>query len=244
MGRKLTMPMRIVIQADLDRNFVTRSRLDAVQEWMETTASSGGRWNFDRPSPTPGFYGRRNGIPYTRVTYLRDGEGSWFGIASILLHGEQRIVASIEVPAIERVRAERMMGVRLITPSPYFESTHWEGVESATRLDEAQTLRQVRAELDRTAPATWVALQKLLQNLLTQAVLAGHAETTSTAITLLARLREKQALYFNSQKLAFEAALMQNNYLLAGKIAEFSKAVFSDESDNRFFEVRKWRAEP
>jgi len=242
-GRKRDVPMRVILQEERETRFAGMTRDEAVADWMERAAASGGHWNFDRPSPTPAFFGRKNGIPYVRVTYLRDGDGSWFGVASVVRHGSRRIVARAEVPAEERVRAEKMMSAKLIRPSNSFENTHWEGPGSPSRLDEAETLRQVRADLERTAPATWVALEKLLHALLAQAAQAGNGETEAAATALLARLRERQTLYFNSQKLAFDAALMQNNRDKAAKIAEFAKAVFSNVEDQRYFDVRKWRTE-
>lgn len=243
-GRKTDVPMRVILQEERETRFVGMTRDAVVADWMERVASGDGHWNFDRPSPTPSFLGRKNGVPYVRVTYLRDGGGSWFGVASIVRRGSRRIVARTEVPATERVRAEKMMSAKLIRPSSAFEHTHWEGPGSATPLDEAATLRQIRAELERTAPATWVALEKLLQNVLAQATQAGHDETETRAMVLLARLRERQSLYFNSQKLAFDAAMMQNNRNKAAKIAEFTKAVFSNIDDQRYLTVRKWRMEP
>ena len=243
-GRNLDVPMRVILQESRETRFAGMTRDAVVDDWMERVASGDGRWNFDRPSPTPSFFGRKNGVPYVRVTYLRDGGGSWFGVASVVRHGSRRIVARTEVPATERVRAEKMMSARLIRPSPAFEYTHWEGPGSVASLDEAATLRQIRADLGRIAPATWVALDKILQPLLVQAAQAGHSDTEAKAVVLLAHLRERQALYFNSQKLAFEAAMMQNNRHKAAKIAEFTKAVFSNIEDRRYLKVRKWRTEP
>ncbi|HRT29251.1 MAG TPA: FHA domain-containing protein [Kiritimatiellia bacterium] len=243
-GRSLDVPMRIMVQEEREVRFVGLTRAAVVEDWMQQAADSGGRWNFDRPSPTPAFFGRKNGIPYTRVTYLRDGDGTWFGVASVVLYGDRRLVARTEVPAAERVRAEKMMSVKLIHPSDDFEFAYWEGVPDAAALDESAVLRQIRADLERIAPATWAALESLLQMLLTQAVQAGHREVETEALALLVKLRERQALWFNSQKLAFNAAMMQNNWKKAEKVAEFTKAVYSRVEDQRYFDVRKWKAGP
>jgi len=72
----------------------------------------------------------------------------------------------------------------------------------------------------------------------------GHSETEAEALRLLVKLRERQSLWFNSQKLAFTAAQMQSNMHKAEKVAEFTKAVFSDVDDQRYFDVRRWRLEP
>ena len=243
-GRSMDVPMRVVVQEEREVRFAGLSRAAAVEDWMQQVADSGGRWNFDRPSPTPAFFGRKNGIPYTRVTYLRDGDGTWFGVASVVLYGDRRLVARTEVPATERMRAEKMMSVKLIRPADVFEFAYWEGVPGAASLDESAMLRQIRGDLERIAPATWAALESLLQSLLTQAVQAGHREVETEALALLVKLRERQALWFNSQKLAFDAAMMQNNWKKAEKVAEFTKAVYSRVEDQRYFDVRKWKAGP
>ena len=243
-GRSRDVPMRVMVQEEREVRFVGLTRAAVVEDWMQQAADSGGRWNFDRPSPTPAFFGRKNGIPYTRVTYLRDGDGTWFGVASVVLYGDRRLVARAEVPAAERVRAEKMMSVKLIHPADAFEFAYWEGVPGTTSLDEPAVLRQIRADLERMAPATWAALESLLQMLLTQAVQSGHREVETEALALLVKLRERQALWFNSQKLAFNAAMMQNNWQKAEKVAEFTKAVYSRVEDQRYFDVRKWKVGP
>jgi hypothetical protein len=243
-ARNLNVPMRVIVQEGREVRFTTMDHAAAVEDWMTQAAASGGRWNFDRPSPTPSFFGRKNGIPFTRVTYLRDGDGSWFGVASVVRHGIRRIVTRIEVPATERVRAEKMMSAKLIRPSEEFEFSYWASVPVESKLAEDEVLAQVRTDLERMAPATWVALEGLLRSLLTQAVQSGHKEIETEATRLLIRLRERQALWFNSQQLAFDAAMMQNNWHKATKIAEFTKAVFSNIEDQRYFTVRKWNANP
>ena len=243
-ARNLDVPMRILVQESKETRFVTMSRAEFVQDWIQQASASGGSWNFDKPSPSTSFFGKRNGVPFTRVTYLRDGDGSWFGVASVVRDGARRIVVRAEVPAAERVRAERMLSDNLLHPSDEFEYSYWEGVLAGAKLAEDEVLTQVRADIERMAPATWVAIGGLLNSLLTQSVLNGHKETEAEALRLLIKLRERQTLWFNSQKLAFNAARMQNNLQKAAKTAEFTKAVFSDMEDQRYFDVRKWKVEP
>ena len=64
------------------------------------------------------------------------------------------------------------------------------------------------------------------------------------AAGLLAKLREREALWFNSQQLAFDAAVMQGSIKKAKKIAEFTKGIFSNMEDQRYYTVRKWKTEP
>lgn len=242
-GRKLDVPMRVLLQEENETRLATLTRAEMVEDWTRQMSASGGSWSFDKPSPDIAFFGKKNGVPLTRVSYLRDGGGSWFGIASVARHGCRRIVVRAEVPAAERVRAEAMLVTRLLRISEEFEFTHWEYNPEAATLSEEATLAQVRKDLERMAPATWVALENLLTGLLTKAVQAEHKETEAEALSCLAALRARETLWFNSQQLAFDDALSRGNVANAKKIMEFTKGVFSNVEDQRYFTVRKWKAE-
>jgi hypothetical protein len=78
-----------------------------------------------------------------------------------------------------------------------------------------------------------------------RAVADDNAEQEKEALELLAALREQQALWFHEQMCKREAALMaqtdeEATAESARRVAELCKAVFSDPSDQRFYEVRKW----
>ncbi len=241
MGRKLDIPMRVVLQEEYDARLAGMSRAETVDDWIAQVSASGGRWNFEQPSPVVAFFGKRNGVPYTRVTYMRDGGGSWFGMASVVRHGCRRITVCAEVPVTERVRTESMLTTKMLRVSEEFEYSYWEHNPMVPAFSENEVLAQIGKELERIAPATWVALENQLTGVLTKASLAGNAECVNEAQRLLTKLRERQTLWFNSQQLAFDAALMQGRNTRAVKIAEFTKAVFSNMEDQRYFTVRKWK---
>ena len=243
-GRNLDVPMRVVLQEESDPRLATLNRVAMIDDWMGQMRASGGTWNFDKPSPVVNFFGSKNGVPYTRVSYQRDGNGSWFGVASVFRHGYRRIAVRTEVPAVEDMRAAELLSVKMIRVSAEFEYAYWEGVPVVASLSEEEVLAQARADLERMAPATWVALEGMLAGLLTKAVQAGHKETEAEGVRYLVKLRDREALWFNSQQLAFDAARMQGNNKKAMKIAEFTKAVFSNVEDQRYFTVRKWKVEP
>lgn len=243
-GRDLDVPVKILLQEELDKRYAAMSRMGMVEDWMRQMAASGGRWNFDKPSPAVVFMGKENGIPGIRVTYQRDGEGTWFGIATVVRYGIRRIAIRAEAPATERVRAERLLSAQFFRPSIDFLRAYWEPVQDVPAGVEADLLRQVRQELDRVAPATWGETEVLLAGLLTRAALEGKPEIETEALGLLARLREREALWFNSQQLAFDAASLQGNLARARKIAEFSKGIFANPEDQRYYTVRKWNTEP
>jgi len=242
-GRKFNVPMRIVLQEENEVRLLAMSRKEMVDDWIRQASESGGKWNFDPPSPMLRFFGSRNGVPYTRVTYSREGDGSWFGTASIARHGCRRIVARFEVPSDEQARSEELMSATPIWVSEAFEDAQWEGDLTMANLSVEVALAQARKDAERMAPATWVAQEGLLVGLLTKAVQAGNREAETEALQLLVKLREKQALWFNGQQLAFDDAISRGEPAKARKLAEFAKAVFSNVEDLRYSSVRKWEAE-
>ena len=76
--------------------------------------------------------------------------------------------------------------------------------------------------------------------------LAGPSQSASGykrlqfLLQLLIALRERQALWFNGQKLARDAAEAQKDKVRAARLTELTKAVFSSLNDKRYYEVRKW----
>lgn len=242
-GRNFDVPVKIILQEELDKKFLAMDRSAVVEDWIQQMNVSGGRWNFDKPSPSVAFVGKENGMPTIRVTYQRDANGTWFGVATVLRYGIRRIVIRAEAPATERVRAERILSAQFMRPSIDFVRAYWEPLQELPKISEADILQQVRQELDRMAPATWGETETFLSGLLTKSVRDDNHEVEAEALGLLARLREREALWFNSQQLAFDAAVMQGNPKKAHKIAEFSKGIFSNQEDQRYFTVRKWKTE-
>lgn len=243
-GRKRNVPMRLILEEEVDTRFTVLGRTACVEDWIQQTAATDGHWNFDKPSSSVSFFGTKNGVPYTRVAYQRDGGGaSWYGIASIIRYGPRRISVRAEAPVTERARAEKILSARLLFVSEPFEYGYWEAPASVSDVSEAESLYQARTDLARMAPATWAALETQLAALLAKATQSGNAETAGEALRLLTRLRERQALWFNSQQLAFDASVMQGDRTKASRTAEFTKAVFSNMDDQRYYTVRKWKVE-
>lgn len=243
-GRDLNVPIKLILQEEKDKKFAGMDRAMFVSDWIQQMTASGGRWNFDKPTSAVTFIGKENGIPSMRVTYQRDGDGSWFGVATLYRYGIRRVTLRAEAPATERVRAERILSSRFIRPSIDYIRAYWEPVSRMPVASESDALRQIRQELDRMAPATWQEVKALLEGVLTKAMNEDNAEVEAEAVLLLSKLHERQALWFNSQQLAFDAAVMQGNTQKAKKIAEFAKGMFSDMEDSRYFTVRKWKVAP
>lgn len=239
-GRKLDVPLQITLQEELDPRFLSMTREKAIEDLVQHLSESGGRWNFDRPSSTINFVGKENGIPYATATYEREEDGSWFGVLTAFLHGQRRFSVRAEVPLRDKLRAENILFFKYVDPSIPFVRAHWEGMSDPPPASVDEMLSRARAELQRSAPATWTELETLLRAVLTKAVLSEDKDAHDEALQLLISLREKEALWFNSQRLAKSAAKVQGSTPRARRVTESTKAVFSNINDQRYYDVRKW----
>ena len=91
------------------------------------------------------------------------------------------------------------------------------------------------------APATWVGIEENLQRACRKAYLSEDKESLADAETMLIRLRESQALWFNAQKIARMQAKTQRDESQMRQIADLCKGVFSSQSDQRYLVVRRER---
>ncbi len=242
-GRDGDVPFRLVLHEQSDKRYALMGREQLVSEWMEETLRNESGWNFDPPQARLGFYGFEQGIPFTRVPYLRqEGREAWDGMACLFRHGRRRFVLRVETPASERLRTERMLFMRYVKPSVVFERSHWEAeddtVEKAATED---MLAQIRRDLARVAPLTWARLESRLKAVLIKAVAEDDSAAYREALDMLADLRARQARWFNSQALARDNARAQGDKLQALRIAELAKAVFSNPDDRRYYQVRRWQ---
>ena len=244
-GHAMNIPVRIILGEENDVSFIKLNRDELMRDWMRKIAEDGGKWNFDKPSSSPIILGRNNGVPCFRVAYFREeGGGIWYGSAIIVRRGTRRIVARMEVPESEQGRVDQLMGVQLLWFSENYEYAQWEAVPlEKTTVSLERELAQASKELERLAPATWVAQEAVLMGILTVSVHNGNQAAEKEALALLTALRQKQALWFNGQRFAFDAAIMRNEIAKARKLAEFAKAVFSNVEDFRYSKVRKWESE-
>ena len=240
-GRDRDVPMRIIVQEELDLRLASLTREQIVADWTEMTAESGGAWRINKPSKLAVFFGDKNGIPYTRVTYLRDdGGSSWFGVANIFRHARRRIVVRAEAPAVEQVRVEHLLSSRLVYVADELQFSYWPYTKVGDKVPVSEALEQVRHDLERMAPGTWMSLDHMLCGLLSRVVVAEDSESEKECLRLLRKLREHEALWFNSQQLAYESARFRGDVKHAKKVMVFTKGVFSEMSDQRYYTVRKW----
>ncbi len=243
-GRNRDVPMRIIVQEELDLRFASMSSDEIVRDWIDMISAGGKAWRIDKPSALTLFFGDKNGVPYTRTSYLRDDAGaSWFGIANIFRHGRRRIVVRSEAPAVEQTRVESLLTSRLVYVADEFQFSYWPYVRIGESVPVETLLEQVRRDMERMAPGTWMSINRMLCGILSRVVPAQDAESEKESLRLLRKLRGNEALWFNSQQLAFESAVFRGDLKHAKKVMVFTKGVFSDMSDQRYYTVRKWNVE-
>ncbi len=237
-GRDHDVPLKLFLVERLDPREVQIDRLQSLAEWKDEVKQSGGHWNFDPPSAV--FYlGDANGIPCVSLAYQREDDAPWHGMATLFRHGRRRVVLRVEVPAAERVRAEQIVSTLFLHVSQDFVNRHWEGSSEPPRGEAAQLIRRARLELEHIAPSAWAQVGTMIIDALRLATLHDQPEQEQEAMVLLLRLRDRQTIWFNAQRLAFFNALAQGDDLQAGRIAEFCKAVFSSDLDQRYYTIRR-----
>ncbi|MDT8389382.1 MAG: FHA domain-containing protein [Lentisphaeria bacterium] len=238
-GRDQNVTMTLILTETEDKNELIKTRKDSLSDWMEAIKQTEGRWSFETPSGDL-FLGGGNGIPCITVPYHREDDQAWFGMALFFRYGSRRIVLRREVPAEERVRAEDMVLNRFyVYPSPACVRGHWEGGGDIGSADPADQIQQVRIELEQASPPTWPAIETLIMSALRKTAMADDTKMNEEAARLLTRLRENQDRWFNAQKIAFFNAQAKGDLKQVNRITEICKGVFSDRSDQRYYEIRK-----
>ncbi|HEY8240010.1 MAG TPA: FHA domain-containing protein [Kiritimatiellia bacterium] len=240
LGQRRDLRLRIILEEAVDDRFAQEALETSIARWREETSALGSKWNIDPPLPIHLFLGDENGVPFKTLPYQRHDEESWAGVANILRHGRRFIVLRAEVPASDRARAEELLYTPFILLERDFERSHWEGEAGLPSASLADILSRAHEEQRRLAPATWDSVEQLLIGGLRKSVSEQKAEEEADALGMLTALRAKKSLWYNEQLVQKEAALAQGDADRVRRIAEFCKAVFSETTDQRFYEVRKW----
>jgi hypothetical protein len=159
----------------------------------------------------------------------------------VVFIGSRLEAISAEVPEEDQGRAENMFkGCTYFELQQSFEDSCWTGQQSTNRVTPSAIFSQAEVDLRRDAPLTWAAIARQLQLVLSQSVADNLPADEDQALRLLVDLRQQQANWFNSQNLLLMNAESARDAKTQAEIAHRCQAVFSDPSDNRYFEVRKW----
>jgi pSer/pThr/pTyr-binding forkhead associated (FHA) protein len=235
LGHKHDVRLVITLQESFSDNWATQDGETSLQEWMknhtdQTFGLAHGK-----------FEGQQNGIWVWSVPYTRTNSEPVVGEARVFCHGRFLEAISAEVPASDQGRAEDMYrGCTYFEFPPGFETSYWAGQSLKAKQDAALLFSQIGQDLRREAPLTWAAIAKELMQVLSQSVAEKRPADEEQALRLLANLRQQQAQWYNSQRLLVINAELAANAKAVAAVAQRCQAVFCDQTDNRYFEVRKW----
>lgn len=235
LGRKRDVPLLISLHEYVDDKWAAQESARTVEDWMK----SGSDRLYGRLSYR--FEGEQNGIRIWTASYTREDKGARAGRISVFCHGRGLEVLSIEIPAADQARAENFLDeYSYFNFPPEFEAAHWEGQPLRANLSANALFKQIRTDLGREAPLTWAAIGNQLRTILSWAALEKRTSEEQEAQRLLVNLREQQARWYNSQQLQVNNAMHSKDEKQVVVVAQRCQAVFSDEADRRYFEVRKW----
>jgi hypothetical protein len=234
LGRKRDVPLSITLSEDTSDRWALQDGSNTVEEWIKS--------NPDKMCNRPGsrFVGTQNGVRFWEVSYKKR---DWAGRASLFCDGRRFATLCAEIPTADQTRAENFLyySDRYLEFPREFEQSHWEGCVPSTDIPAATLLSQIRDDLHREAPSTWMMVERQLRIALSKAVAEKRPAEEKDALDLLRMLRNKEALWFNSQQLqAVNAIRLQDKQRLR-TLAQRCQAVFSDLNDRRYYEVRTWR---
>jgi hypothetical protein len=245
--RNIPMVLTLLVKEENPPRLVEEDRAVSInawlEEWKKSVIAEGGTCNVDKLSPI-NFYGKQEkGIPFQFASYERNeasGKASWTGTVCFFRHGRRMFVLRTELPANERVRGEGFLFNKYVFPSQAFIRSHWEGSSSLMKTDTGELIRQARIELDRMAPAAWPQVEVMVYGSLRKAARDFNTEQEQEAMKLLERLRERQSLWFNQQRLKYDNAWVTKDDKAKPPIKRQGEAVFSDPEDQRYHIIRRW----
>ncbi len=234
-GHKRDVPLTIRLQESANDKWATQDSAASLREWM----NSHPELTFGLPRGK--FEGDQNGIWVFSLPYTRTGNEMAVGEVRVFFHGRRLEAIFAEVAAADQGRAENMFkGCNYFEFTPEFEAGNWAGMAIAVKLNSPAVFSQISDDLGREAPLTWASIALQLRQILSQSVLENRADMEEQAVRLLVNLRQQQTRWYNSQRLLYLNTQRSGDARTLAQVVQRGQAVFSDQSDNRYFEVRKW----
>ncbi len=240
LGQSADVPLNLILDSSTGNKHLERTLNADLKEWMrECGSSQDARWMFENISSMQ-FFGAGNGLPSLTVPYVRETkEQSSWGIARIFRQGATAYILRVEVPFSEKDRAEQILrSTTFVLISNKFVSEHWEGGSVAQALDWDHLL-QIKNNIRSASPARLAQLQRLITGTLIHAAKTKDQKKQEFAMEMLKLLREEQAVCFNTLKIKYVNAMLEHNRAAAEKIRAESAAVFSLQTDKRFYDIRQ-----
>ncbi|MEI8039867.1 MAG: FHA domain-containing protein [Verrucomicrobiota bacterium] len=235
LGRKRDIPLILSLHEYADDKWAAQKSEKTVEDWMKGCADR----VFGNLSYR--FEGEQSGIRVWTASYTREEKGVKVGQVTAFCHGRRLEVLSAEIPGADQARAENfLLEYSYFDFPPEFEAGHWEGRPPVSNLSPGTLFKQIRTDLGREAPLTWASIGNQLGMILSWAAVEKRVAEEQEAQRLLAGLHEQEARWYNSQQLQVNNATRARDEKQVSAVAQRCQAVFSDEADRRYFEVRRW----
>ena len=240
-GKDASVPLRIFFIQKKSDSFLTQDRKSVFATMIADLQKGQRHWNLAQISDVF-FIGSGNGLPCLSCEYRREADGqSWYGEILFFRTGNRAYVRLAETLVSERARGQNFIsGTPFLKISPQYLQKHWEGYPGwKSRGNPEAMLDEVSRHLSKQAPFEWGRTYLLLQNTLMEGLMTGNRNLEKTALTQLQRLRSMQTIWYNSQKIKYQTARLNNDRHQENAIMELCKTVFSSPDDLRYFTLRR-----
>ena len=240
-GKDASVPLRIFFMEKQSKAFLTQDRKTVFAGMIADLRKDNRHWNLAQISDVF-FIGSGNGLPCLSCEYRREADGkSWYGDILFFRTGSRAYVRLAETLVSERARGQNFIsGTPFLKFSPQYLEKHWEGYSGwKSGANPDVMLDEVSRHLSKQAPFEWGRTYLLLQSILMESICTGNRKLEKTALNQLQRLRSMQSIWYNSQKIQYQTAHLNNDRHQENAVLELCKTVFSSPDDLRYFTLRR-----
>lgn len=241
-GRDASVPLRILFLEKQSPAFLTMERKEVFVKLLAELQGKDRHWNLSQISDVF-FIGSENGLPCLSCEYRREeGKRSWYGEILFFRTGDKAFMRLAETWVSERARGQNFISnTPFLKLSTQYLREHWEGGPECAPSGEstAVMLDEVSRHLSKQAPFEWARTDLLLRRVLTESLRTGSETEKKNALSQLQRLRAMQTVWYNSQKIQYNAAKLEQDHHRENAVMELCKTVFSSPDDLRYFTLRR-----
>lgn len=240
-GKLQDVNLHIVANSYTDRATLELNHGEAFEKWRRAVREKDPTVNWGEDKKTQFICRDRGaGVPISYMSYTRRVKNDdFFGYAVFCRRADNIHFAMIEVPLQSRSRAMNFFRLHIeeiILYAPIRAMDHWEGASDYRRGSTIQLdLQEAENYMNQKAPVYFGKIFYRLRSALIKATLAGDEESVKKAIKLLLELRERQALWYNTQKLAYQYAENLGDKRSMQSIQDTCASVFSSEFQDADF---------
>ena len=247
-GKQRDVQLHIVTSTVEDMGTLTMTREEAFQEWMRKQKEADASLVFATLQEfvfTCQDYG--SGVPFNRVSYTRRlGNEDYFGHAVYLRYENKIHTVMIEVPLAAQWRSASFFNTYLgsiVIFASGRASDFWEGTSDYKKDTSIEDdFNEVKIYQKRKSPVYWEKIHYSLISALIKAKQKGDDASLENAKSLLVKLRAEQREWYNTQKLAYQYAYMNESKDTMQSIQSTASSIFTPEfqqSDYRYELIKR-----